>query len=62
MAEFVPFDPENHMDEFRQMYIEWFYSQMNPLKENYGIDFFSISNMKAERPTKLCGGSTPSEC
>ncbi len=48
MAVFVQFDPEVHMDEFRQMYIEWYYSQMNPLKENYGIDFFSITGRTVE--------------
>jgi GNAT superfamily N-acetyltransferase len=48
MAEFVQFDPEVHMDEFRQMYIEWYHSQMDPLKENYGIDFFSITGRTVE--------------
>jgi GNAT superfamily N-acetyltransferase len=48
MAEFVYFDADVHMDEFRQMYIEWYNSQMNPLKENYGIDFFSTSGKTVE--------------
>ena len=48
MAEFVYFDHDVHMDEFRQMYIEWLSEQMNELKEKYGIDFFYESGRTVE--------------
>jgi len=48
MAEFVPFDPDAHLDEFRQMYIEWYHSQMNPLKERYDVDLLSKSGRTIE--------------
>ena len=51
MAEFIPFDPDVHFDEFRQMYIEWLSGQMDELKEKYGVDFLSSSGRRA--PTAL---------
>jgi GNAT superfamily N-acetyltransferase len=48
MVDVVFFNPDVHLDEFRQMYIEWYYSQMNPLKERYGVDFLSVSGRTVE--------------
>ena len=48
MAEFVPFDLDVHLDEFRQMYIEWLSGQMDELKERYGVDFLSVSGRTVE--------------
>ena len=48
MAEFLYFDPDVHIDAFRQMYIEWLSGQMDELKEGYGVDFLSVSGRKVE--------------
>jgi GNAT superfamily N-acetyltransferase len=48
MVDIVFFDPDVHLDDFRQMYIEWLSGQMDELKEIYGVNFFSISGRKVE--------------
>ena len=48
MAEFVYFDSDVHLEDFRQMYIEWLSGQMDELKERYGVDFFSVSGRTVE--------------
>ena len=48
MAEFVYFDSDVHLADFRQMYIEWLSGQMDELKEKHGVDFFSESGRTAE--------------
>jgi GNAT superfamily N-acetyltransferase len=48
ITRFLFFDPNIHADEFRQMYIEWLSGQMDDLKEDYGVDFFTIAGRKVE--------------
>jgi len=48
MAEFVYFDSDVHLADFRQMYIEWLSGQMDELKERYGVDFLSVSGRTVE--------------
>jgi GNAT superfamily N-acetyltransferase len=48
MIDIVFFNPDAHMNEFRQMYIDWLSGQMDELKKGYGVDFFSVSERKVE--------------
>ena len=48
MVDIVFFNPHVHLDEYRQMYIEWLSEQMDELKEKHGVDFFSEIGRTAE--------------
>jgi ribosomal protein S18 acetylase RimI-like enzyme len=49
MAVFVPFNPDVHLEEFKQMNIETFEWHCDQLMEHYQVDALAIIGMNAEQ-------------
>ena len=47
MAEIVPFNPEHHMEDYRQLSLDYTYYVADQLKENYNLDLFSLIGKSA---------------